>query len=167
MKEGAARTSGPLFLYNVSELEKVPLTGPLARFPQGVEVGGCTIGISGPDLPSAAFRVGADIGRNGPDGGGMLFRASPLACLDENLKKKIHQSATAGGSDIALRIPFPSSSPPCRPLSAAGFCNSAWHISGTRNPSAQSGTDIAPSVRIQGRGKRFAVRRSRCACGTV
>ena len=39
MKEGAARTSGPLFLYNVSELEKVPLTGPLARFPQGVEVG--------------------------------------------------------------------------------------------------------------------------------
>lgn len=40
MKEGAARTSGPLFLYNVSELEKVPLTGPLARFPKGVGVGG-------------------------------------------------------------------------------------------------------------------------------
>lgn len=90
MKEGAARTSGPLFLYNVTELEKVPLTGPLARFPKRVGVGGCTIGISGPDLPSAAFRVEADIGRNGPDGGGMLFRASPLACLDENPKKKIH-----------------------------------------------------------------------------
>lgn len=30
----------PLLLYNVSELEKVPLTGPLARFPKGVGVGG-------------------------------------------------------------------------------------------------------------------------------
>lgn len=40
MKEGAARTSGPLFLYNVTELEKVPLTGPLARFPKRVGVGG-------------------------------------------------------------------------------------------------------------------------------
>ena len=40
MKAGAARTSGPLFLYNVSELEKVPHTGPLARFPKGVGVGG-------------------------------------------------------------------------------------------------------------------------------
>ena len=149
MKEGAAHTGlPPLFLYNVSKLEKVPLTGPLARFPQGVEVGGCTIGISGPDLPSAAFRVGADIGRNGPDGGGMWFRASPLACLDGNLKKKIHQSATAEGSGIALRIPFPSSSPPYRPLSAAGFCNSAWYISGTRNLSVLSNIDIAASGRI-------------------
>lgn len=76
MKEGAARTSGPLFLYNVSELEKVPLTGPLARFPQGVEVGGCTIGISGPDLSSAAFRAGADIVRSesGGDGTTLLSR---------------------------------------------------------------------------------------------
>ena len=90
MKEGAARTSGPLFLYNVSELEKVPLTGPLARFPQGVGVGGCTIGISGPDLPSAAFRAGADIVRSESGGGGMLFRASPSAYLDENPKRKIH-----------------------------------------------------------------------------
>ena len=87
MKEGAARTSGPLFLYNVSELEKVPLTGPLARFPQGVEVGGCTIG---PDLSSAAFRAGADIVRSESGGDGMLFRASPSAYLDENPKRKIH-----------------------------------------------------------------------------
>ena len=90
MKEGAARTSGPLFLYNVSELEKVPITGPLARFPQGVEVGGCTIGISGPDLSSAAFRAGADIVRSESGGDGMLFRASPSAYLDENPKRKIH-----------------------------------------------------------------------------
>ena len=41
MKEGAAHTGlPPLFLYNVSKLEKVPLTGPLAGFPQGVGGGG-------------------------------------------------------------------------------------------------------------------------------
>ena len=41
MKEGTAHTGfPPLFLYNVSELEKVPLTDPLAGFPQGVGGGG-------------------------------------------------------------------------------------------------------------------------------
>ena len=63
---------------------------PQARFPQGVEVGGCTIGISGPDLSSAAFRAGADIVRSESGGDGMLFRASPSAYLDENPKRKIH-----------------------------------------------------------------------------
>ena len=48
MKEGAARTSGPLFLYNVSELEKVPLTGPLGvDLPRGRGWGG--------DLPPPTF----------------------------------------------------------------------------------------------------------------
>lgn len=72
MKEGAA--SGPLFLYS--------------EIPKGGR--GCTIGISGPDLPSAAFRAGADIVRSESGGGGMLFRASPSAYLDENPKRKIH-----------------------------------------------------------------------------
>ena len=90
MKEGAARTSGPFFLYNVSELEKVPLTGPFSEIPQGGRGGGCTIGISGPDLSSAAFRAGADIVRSESGGDGMLFRASPSAYLDENPKRKIH-----------------------------------------------------------------------------
>ena len=90
MKEGAARTSGPLFLYNVTELEKVPLTGPLGGIYPGGGDGGGPIGISGPDLPSAAFRAGADIVRSESGGGGMLFRASPSAYLDENPKRKIH-----------------------------------------------------------------------------
>lgn len=40
MKEGAARTSGPLFLYNVTELERVPLTGPLGGIYPGGGGGG-------------------------------------------------------------------------------------------------------------------------------
>lgn len=108
MKEGAARTSGPLFLYNVSELEKVPLTGPLARFPQGVEVGGCTIGISGPDLSSAAFRAGADIVRSESGGDGMLFRASPSAYLDETQKgKSIYRPRREGQIFLCVFHPLP------------------------------------------------------------
>lgn len=40
MKEGAARTSGPLFLYNVSELEKSSPHRSLSEIPKGGRGGG-------------------------------------------------------------------------------------------------------------------------------
>ena len=85
--------------------------------------------------------------------------ASPVAGQESTRRRKNRSDLQAVGTGVLLHTPCLCDNRSCYLWFAAGSGSSASHMSGTRSP--VSSTNTARACRIQGKGKRFAVRRIR------